>query len=624
MPYLFLWSCGPVQDFIASARKGRDLWFGSWLLSEVSGAAAAAILEHGRLVLPATGDADELLAPDFDVPNKVLAIIDGVEPDEVGAAADQAARRRLLELAEGALEVVAGRGRDLVDAQPALQQIKDLLETAWAAVPQTAAFPSDRFKVEALLAARKSARTFAAPAFAAAGVPKSSLDGQREAVTKKGAGLQLGLTHGERLCGPGLLKRFGHEVARRQAMPETPGGRVASVSAFALATWLRPALGEPPESDRARQLRKAVEGFKEALDAVVLDPAQPDRIRLDTVSGGQEGPILGTLNPHAFFDSRLQELVDEAQISEKEWKKRRENVAEAHRHAMRAFLVRIEEACGVRLPSEPTAYYAILLADGDQMGRFLQRLDEEGVREVSKALTRFARAVRADVFPEGDLDRPDTLLGGQCVYAGGDDVLALVPVDRAIKVAGLLKDCFREHMERLPEHVGKQAGHPLPTLSVGISVGHHLVPFRDVLDGARAAERLAKEEAGRNAWAIRVVKRSGAPLDAYGRWDDDSANRLEDLRAGFLAADSEVRIPHGLPYDLRDVATRLHRGVAERGAASSHLEESELVRVLKQKNREGLVPSLRTALRAEEAAGLVGLADRMLVARALAGFGGAA
>ncbi len=36
MTYLFLCSIGPVQEFIATARKSRELWFGSWLLSELS------------------------------------------------------------------------------------------------------------------------------------------------------------------------------------------------------------------------------------------------------------------------------------------------------------------------------------------------------------------------------------------------------------------------------------------------------------------------------------------------------------------------------------------------------------------------------------------------------------
>lgn len=40
MKYLLSISIGPVQDFIATARRSRDLWFGSWLLSELSNSKA--------------------------------------------------------------------------------------------------------------------------------------------------------------------------------------------------------------------------------------------------------------------------------------------------------------------------------------------------------------------------------------------------------------------------------------------------------------------------------------------------------------------------------------------------------------------------------------------------------
>ena len=36
---------GPVQDFIAAARRCRDLWYGSHLLSELSKAAALALFD---------------------------------------------------------------------------------------------------------------------------------------------------------------------------------------------------------------------------------------------------------------------------------------------------------------------------------------------------------------------------------------------------------------------------------------------------------------------------------------------------------------------------------------------------------------------------------------------------
>ena len=34
--HMLLISLGPVQDFIASARRCQDLWFGSWLLSDLA------------------------------------------------------------------------------------------------------------------------------------------------------------------------------------------------------------------------------------------------------------------------------------------------------------------------------------------------------------------------------------------------------------------------------------------------------------------------------------------------------------------------------------------------------------------------------------------------------------
>ncbi len=71
--YLISVAIGPVQDFIASSRRSRDLWFGSWLLSEISRAAAEFVIEkNGELIFPT--DLKE------NVVNKILAIIN--KPDE--------------------------------------------------------------------------------------------------------------------------------------------------------------------------------------------------------------------------------------------------------------------------------------------------------------------------------------------------------------------------------------------------------------------------------------------------------------------------------------------------------------------------------------------------------------
>jgi CRISPR-associated protein Cmr2 len=76
MKYLFLVSIGPVQEFIASARRTRDLHFGSWFLSELSRAAASAInAQNGSsLIFPAPENKEWLQSGhSFMVANRIPA-----------------------------------------------------------------------------------------------------------------------------------------------------------------------------------------------------------------------------------------------------------------------------------------------------------------------------------------------------------------------------------------------------------------------------------------------------------------------------------------------------------------------------------------------------------------------
>ena len=87
-------SIGPVQDFIAQARRSRDLWFGSHILSEISRSAAKAVAENGgKLIFPALQlDDPELDAcdgmmrndthqPPLAIANKILFEADDADSD---------------------------------------------------------------------------------------------------------------------------------------------------------------------------------------------------------------------------------------------------------------------------------------------------------------------------------------------------------------------------------------------------------------------------------------------------------------------------------------------------------------------------------------------------------------
>src|SRR5207237_649349 len=82
--YMLLFSLGPVQPFIAQARKTRDLWLGSFLLSALMQASMEGI--ETKLVFPSKPfiDAKQEIP---DLPNKYIAIFD--TSDEAVNAADK-------------------------------------------------------------------------------------------------------------------------------------------------------------------------------------------------------------------------------------------------------------------------------------------------------------------------------------------------------------------------------------------------------------------------------------------------------------------------------------------------------------------------------------------------------
>src|SRR6266542_178643 len=122
MDYLFSLSLGPAQEFIAAARRTRDLWFSSWLLSELSKAAAKEIGKE-RLIFPSVSD-DRELEPgsEFNVANKILAKVDD-DPQRLGEGVKAAVRNRLNEIREEAFRDLPAGSCNLDKAKA---QIDDL------------------------------------------------------------------------------------------------------------------------------------------------------------------------------------------------------------------------------------------------------------------------------------------------------------------------------------------------------------------------------------------------------------------------------------------------------------------------------------------------------------------
>jgi CRISPR-associated protein Cmr2 len=599
--YLIALAIGPVQDFIAAARRTRDLWFGSYVLSEVSKAAARALHANGAtLIFPAPHNPviDLQLDTSLNVANKLLAKADTADPHALVGKAKEAARTCWRELAQNVLEGLIKKysqygvqfhvRKEIWDAQ-----VDDVLElfAAWVKVDGKE-YSEARTRLDTVLAARKNTRDFKPSKVSELGygLPKSSLDGLRETVLPekelpKWLKRKIGLNPGEQLDCPGVVKRLGGDPDRVD--------QFTSISRITLDPWLRGIEG----------LGSDLKPLCDALEPLVSDGLVT---RVKGNRNDQDKSIYASLpyDGQLLYPFRLKAARSSI---EKESTEANLNQDKA------GVLVRLDQLSKAMQPflkcfGEPSPYVAVLHADGDRMGELLDAMKTaEQHQQVSQALAAFAQRVSEIVRG----------YRGHCIYSGGDDVLALMPLARVIACARALHDAFAEALRALSGQVGKET----PTLSVGIAIGHLLEPRGRLLDLARAAEKLAKgvkfkdKAQQRDGVALILEPHSGATIEVRDRWD----NKPDERFAKWVDVHLNDLLPDKAVYDLREAAREL--AWAQKGHA--HLIECETRRILSRKQaargKEQVTKDLRNKL-ADEAKrlGLATLANELLIARRLA------
>ncbi|MFN8627795.1 MAG: type III-B CRISPR-associated protein Cas10/Cmr2 [Candidatus Binatia bacterium] len=165
-PALLLVTLGPVQSFIAAARKTSDLWAGSWILSWLAWQAMLAVV--GRfgpdcVIFPdlrqqplvdlwlkqevGLGQVDDRLSPApadltrASLPNRFLAVVPHPLAAEVGRAAARNAHAAMRRLAEQSIqEALPGRGLPGGIRSRVCEQVLRYLEVRWVAARWPGAF----------------------------------------------------------------------------------------------------------------------------------------------------------------------------------------------------------------------------------------------------------------------------------------------------------------------------------------------------------------------------------------------------------------------------------------------------------------------------------------------------
>ena len=545
----FHFTLGPVQSFVAQARRTRDFWAGSFILSYLSAVAMKAVQKQGgTLLFPAANDrflswlegrpAGGAERPtQGEVPNRFKARVEqGFDPDLVA----RSVRLAWTELAE-----LVWR-RDLsrhAESRPETQeiwrrQVEGFWEIVWALSHDEAA--SD------LIERRKHWRSFLPGD--ESGTKCMLMDGYQELSgeiapdaeaqeefwrpVRRRCGLDL--REGEQLCAMAFIKRrFARHFARFEA--PMPGDwtlrgwplptAVPSVPYMAVAPWLAQVVyAAPPEKlHRFEQLAAELGETASERPLTCVRRAQQET-RKDI---GKFSSLSGDL----FFEETLdnpRRYADRQQAGR-----------------LKRALLDLRRSCSDIDP--PSPFYAVLLMDGDCLGRLMRVIEHQAA--ISQALERFTRRVPEIVSEHS----------GFLVYAGGDDVLALLPLEDALGCAQALR---RNYLQAF-EGTGVDS-----TISGAIEYAHIHVPLARVLGGAHGLlDGLAKDGRGRDAIAARVWTPGGKTFEWALPWtraletvtpqpeSSISSERivLEALAEDFRAASGQAVFSSSFFYRIREL-----------------------------------------------------------------------
>lgn len=566
MSHILAFHIGPVQEFISTARRTQDWWMGSWLIAHLSNKAMETVEQHGgKLLIPSERppvSADK--AGNADTPNKFIAT---VQSADAAKAAEQAVRSEWQRIALAVKENSFAR----VPGDLWKPQVNDFLEIYWT-VCQGDDREARNFAYNAL-DARKRLRNFSQTKQSGEKCTlcgqRSSLhdgDGSRQGVRNFWAraaksGVRVRPEARERLCAVCAIKRTVLPSGALKPTLNKDDGHFPSTSSIAAATFKAALLISSDGS-----VRKALEAHFALLPEIGAKQ-QVDRDCLPELARRPSEFPEPLVNKLLTYDGELfyPETFREKRFLE-EYPTARETILERLKKDYDATEAEILDAFPDVLSEEiakgaatlrvlyktanvhPSSYFAALMMDGDHMGAFFGKATEEQAQAISQQLSQFARE-EAKRTVERHL--------GRLIYAGGDDALALLPLEEALPCARELWLKFNEAVAKAVKDKTLAEGVHPPTPSIGIAIAHYLAPLDGVLAAMQRAERAAKNTYERNALCIHVLKRSGEEVHVGTHWEYAGLDALESVIQvvdAFRDGTLTMKFAHALADEVRGLA----------------------------------------------------------------------
>ena len=553
----FHFTLGPVQGFVSQARRTRDFWAGSFLLSWLSGVAMAATEQMGGEItfpIPAADYLDWVRGNGKDknkaprqgsIPNRFKA---AVPADFDGKLVEQAVREAWLQLAEHVWQQDLKAFASTATREVWERQNAAFWEVSWAM--------TDKVEDSNLLDRRKNWRNHLPPPELGvkcvimegwqelSGIENMKTEGNeaRRAFWERVCAIQpAGSTDfasgekegkdkkvGEMLCALAFVKRrfarhfagfkttlvLGEKSLRLEGWQLETG--MPSVAYMAAVRWLEQVVLNKNQ-DAVHALLKAGKKLAGNDEWSVRIKCLHDAV--DKEGWSAEKRQLIALDGNVFFEHTR---------ANKNFYPKREDVKKFEEILKSLDLT----------DKAPTPFYAVLMMDGDSLGTQMSSLGNQ--EKIATALNKFTDAVAKVVHDNN----------GFLIYAGGDDVLALLPLEDALACALACRNTYTESF--------KGTG-IATTLSGAVIYAHVKTALGEVLRQAHhVLDDVAKEGAGRDAIAIRVLKPGGGHLTWAQPWeialnDDKSQLKLQDLINKFsIATDEDSQFSSKFFYRMRE------------------------------------------------------------------------
>lgn len=585
MSYLIVFALGPVQSYISQARRTQDLYQGSRILSYLAGQGLSKLPDGCEAIYPRIDN----IAATESIPNRFVLRVQGDKQAALNAAlaVENAIRKAWKAISQESLEYLQlpkprGLSQPLDDKFKKIweRQEKAWMECYWTVTEEIPGdYPTSIKQANQDMATRKMLRNFTQ---AGEQNRKCSITGEHEALyvlrtydeikdnerkssERSGdavafwqalrtnlADSNLNLSwfgESERLSAISTMKRVVHEAAQKNGWQTLSlEKRFPSTSSFAVVSFRKELLQPTVWS----KMRPYVEAYLKTLEGMF------DRMRdlyfvsrNSTYPGSfnpEDFPALPEIDPNDYVMLRFRSLdgdylfedtLIEITIKEYSGKEPTDIQLKNARDALETLLKRASEDHHIR---KPQPYFAILSMDGDKMGKRVKDFKSpEEHQAFSKALADFSSREVSRIVEQEHL--------GRLVYAGGDDVLALLPLHNVLEVAEALRTAFEKFMAR--DHDGHTFADM--TASTGIAIVHHTHNLQQAVEEANSAQKnIAKEGHHRNALAVAFLRRSGESRSMGAKWhavQDPTAELLQRLIGHFL----NDGLAYNLPYDLEQM-----------------------------------------------------------------------